>query len=121
MEARICFDVYKDFSREVRKSIENGTRPHYAEAIEKLNKILENLVKKEELVFTYKNKKVNIILPLTLRDVENIYGPSLGHKESYWNNVQIPCNINCKLNDFNPKKLRAEKHPEWCDPIMISY
>lgn len=115
MQASISFNAYKDFSKYFELE-----HPYYA-ALEELNKMLEDLVAKDELVFTYKGKRVKIYLPLTIDDVGNIFSESLGDNETFWNDVQITCKLRCKEINFDASELQAEEYPDWLDPTHIYY
>lgn len=119
MNASISFNVYKDFSKYL--NLEDELETSYDVVLKELNKMLKDLVAKDELVFTYKGKRVKIHLPLTLRHVGNIFSESLGDNETFWDDVQIPCKIRCKGINFEASELQAKKHPYWLDPTSIYY
>lgn len=119
MKASISFNIYKDFSKYL--NLEDELEPSYDMALQELNRILKNLVANDELIFTYKGKQVKIHLPITINNIGNIFSESLNDNETLWNDVEIPCKINCKQEDFKSNELQVEKCPIYFDPIMIYY
>lgn len=119
MEAKIAFDVYKDFSEFLDLECEYDSA--YDEPLKELNTMLKDLVAEDKLVFTYKGKRVKIHLPLTIHDVGNIFAESLGDNETLWNDVSVPCKLRCKTLNFDSSELRVEKCPYWLDPTHIYY
>lgn len=118
MTASISFNIYEDFSK--FKNSSDHYYVDYDKALKYLNETLKKLVKDNNLVFTYKGKKVKILLPLGEYDTGNIFinDPFEG---SYWNDVQISCEIKCKEEDFDASELKADMHPDYFDPFMIYY
>lgn len=119
MQASISFDIYKDFSKYL--NLKDELEPSYDVALKELNKTLKNLISKNKLILTYKGEQVEIHLPLTICHVGNIFAKSLCDRETFWNDVQIPCKINCKKEDFESNELQVEKCPIYFNPIMIYF
>lgn len=114
MEASISFDIYKDFSKYLENELDNS------KALKYLNSLLKKLIKEDKLIITYKGKKVKILLPIEDMGVGNIFTED-DTDDAHWNDVQIPCKINCKEEDFESDELRVEKCPIYFDPFIIYY
>lgn len=114
MQASISFNIYKDFS----KYLENES--DYSKALKYLNSLLKKLVKENKLIITYKGKKVKILLPIEERHIGNIFTED-DIDGAHWNDVQIPCKINCKEEDFDGEEFQVKECPIYFDPFMIYY
>lgn len=114
MQASISFDIYKDFSKYLENELDNS------KALKHLNSLLKKLVKEDKLIITYKGKKVKILLPIEDIDVGNIFTED-DIDGAYWNDVQIPCKINCEEEDFNGEEFQVKECPIYFDPFMIYY
>ena len=112
---KICFTIYRDFT----KYFDEEDYENCDAALEVLNKMLEESVKKNKLTFLYKNRKVKIVLPLTYRNVGNIFGKEDGIP--HWSDVDIPCEIDCNECDFDDHKLRVNLYPDWMDPKYVCW
>ena len=109
MEASISFNVYKDFSKYIEYSLKNEEWD-YTKALKSLNSLIKKLIKDKELTITYKGEKVKILLPLKEEHVGNIFTKD-NIDGAYWNDVQIPCKINCKEDTFKSDELQVNNHP----------
>lgn len=119
MKVGIGFNIYKDFS----KYIENSSHEDewsYDEALKYLNILIKKLIKDEKLIFTYKGKKVKILLPIKNTDVGNIFTND-DVDGAHWNDITIFCTINCKEDTFKSDELQVDKHPYYFEPFMIYY
>lgn len=119
MEASISFNVYKDFSKYIENSSEDNEW-NYAKALKSLNTLIKKLIKDKELTITYKGKEVKILLPLKEEHIGNIFTKD-DIDGAHWNDVQIPCKINCKEDTFKSDELQVDKHPYYFEPIIIYY
>lgn len=114
MIAKIGFNIYQDYTQYLTEDDDCD----YDVALDVLNKELKELVDNNKLTFTYDGKKVNIVLPLEMRDTGNIFGENDDWMAN-WNGVDIPCEIDCDPHKFEPSMLRAEKHPCYYEPMCI--
>jgi hypothetical protein len=114
MIAKIGFNIYQDYTQHLTEDDDYD----YGVALDVLNKELKELVDKDELVFTYDGKQVEIVLPVEMHDTGNIFG-----EEDYdgpcWDGVDIPCEIDCDPYDFDSSKLRVKKCPYYFDAKCI--
>lgn len=116
MIARIGFNIYQDYTQYLTEEDDFD----YGVALDVLNKELKELVDNNELTFTYEGEKVNIVLPIEMRDTGNIFGENDDWiNGANWNAVDIPCEIDCDPHKFEPSKLRAVKHPYYYEPLCI--
>lgn len=116
MIAKIGFNIYQDYTQYLTEDDDYD----YGVALDVLNKELKELVDNNELTFTYDGKKVNIVLPLEMRNTGNIFGKNDDWiNGANWNDVDIPCEIDCDPHKFEAGKLRAEKHPCYYEPLFI--
>ena len=113
MIAKISFTVYQDYAQYLTE--ENDYE--YDEAFDVLSKHVSDLIAKNELTFTYDGKRVPI-LPLSLRDVGNIFDED-DYDGPNWDAVEIPCEIDIDPSEFVSSKLRVKEHPYYFDPQCI--
>ena len=70
MIAKISFTVYQNYEQYL--SEENDYE--YDKALEVLNEELKDLVEKKILAYKYDGKPVEVKLPITMKEVGNIFG-----------------------------------------------
>lgn len=114
MIAKIGFTVYDDFEQYLKE--ENDYE--YNVALNVLNENLKHLVNKNKLSFTYKGKKVKILLPIEMYDTGNIFGKD-DDEVPNWDGVDIPCEVDCDPSEFDSHKLRVSKCPDNFEPRCI--
>ena len=130
MKAGISFTIYYDFTPYVTfpwvdddgvYHKDGGDEPDYSKALEALNKMVKKYVENNELVFKYKGKKVDIILPIEERQCGNIFEAGECGKYANWEGIDIYCNIpnidNSK--DFDSHKLKVSEYPSEFIPYSV--
>ena len=129
MIAGIDFVIYDDFSKYVtypyydengKYHKNGGDDPDYTRALKILNKDIQNYIDKNELIFTYKGKRVKIITPIQEYSAGNIFG-----REDYdgpcWEGITIYCEIPINEKDFKADKLIVHESPGYFIPKAVVY
>lgn len=118
MEAAISFDVYGDFYSRIKPTEGREWEDDwdYSEPLKHLNEMVAEAVKKKQLTFKYGRKLVQPILPIDSSDCGNIFDDD---GISYWNDVEIWCNIPVKYEDFDWDKFVVSKCPDGFEPRSI--
>lgn len=134
MKAAISFTIFGDYYKNVKGVIYNDNEDEdfdfydsvdydeydYDAALDKLNEELTQLVRKNELVFKYKNKKAKIILPITIENTGNIFGKDGDEwDDTYWEGVEIWCEIDDD-DEFDSKQLKVTKCPNYFTPESVN-
>lgn len=119
MKAAISFDVYGDFYSRIKLSKDAVWEDDwdYSDALKHLNEIVAGAVKNKTLTFKYGRRVVKPILPIEEGDYGNIFNEDMWI--SYWNDVEIWCEIPVKYEDFDWDKFMVDKCPEGFEPRRI--